>query len=355
MRILIDIGHPAHVHLYKNFSWEMKDKGHEILFTCREKEFEIDLLNAYEFNYVSFGKKYTSLIGKIFGLLYFDYSMFRTAIKFKPDIFLSTGSMYAAQVSSLLRKPHVTMEDTGNMEQVRLYLPFTDVIFSPQELSQDLGDNQIRYNSFHELAYLLPKYFTPDANIYDFLQINKGDKFVVLRFVSWNATHDVGQGGFSSQEKDEIINYLSSRYKLFISSEGILPEKHQKYLIKIPPDKMHHALAFSEFIVSEGATMASEAGVLGTPSIYVNSIKACNNEDLEKDGLVFNFKTGNDVLNKIKEIENISSRKLEFQNRRNYFLDKKIDLTLLLIWFVENYPKSKEIIINNPDYQLRFK
>ena len=44
MRILIDIGHPAHVHLFKNFAWQMQEKGHKVLFTCREKEFEIDLL-----------------------------------------------------------------------------------------------------------------------------------------------------------------------------------------------------------------------------------------------------------------------------------------------------------------------
>ena len=44
MNILIDIGHPAHVHLFKNFAWDMQNNGHKILFTCREKEFEIDLL-----------------------------------------------------------------------------------------------------------------------------------------------------------------------------------------------------------------------------------------------------------------------------------------------------------------------
>ena len=32
-----------------------------------------------------------------------------------------------------------------------------------------------------------------------------------------------------------------------------------------------------------------------------------------------------------------------------------INFTLFLVWFVENYPNSKDIIIANPDYQLRFK
>ncbi len=38
MKILIDIGHPAHVHIFRNFAKEMTKKGHKVLMTCREKE-----------------------------------------------------------------------------------------------------------------------------------------------------------------------------------------------------------------------------------------------------------------------------------------------------------------------------
>ena len=53
MRVLIDIGHPAHVHMFKCFAKEMQDRGHEVLFTCRDKEFELKLLSAYSFNYIN--------------------------------------------------------------------------------------------------------------------------------------------------------------------------------------------------------------------------------------------------------------------------------------------------------------
>ena len=72
MRILIDIGHPAHVHLFKNFAHEMQKKGHKVLFTLRDKEFEIELIKSEGFDFVSFGKKYKSTIGKAFGLLKFN-------------------------------------------------------------------------------------------------------------------------------------------------------------------------------------------------------------------------------------------------------------------------------------------
>ena len=354
MRILIDIGHPGHVHLFRPFTIEMQNKGHDILFTCRQKEFEIELLQASKFNYISFGKHYKTKYGKIWGLIKFNFKLLLSARRFKPDLFLSAGSMYAAQVSFVLRKPHIIMEDTGNMEQIRFYLPFTDVVLSPFELPQDLGKKQFRYHSFHELAYLNPEHFTPDKIIYKNLGIEENEKYAILRFVSWNATHDVGQGGFTSSEKDEVVEYLSTKYKLFISSEAKLPKKHEKYLFKISPVKIHHAMAFAEIVVSEGATMASEAGVLGTPSIYVNSLHACNNEDQESYGLVYNFRSGKGVLKKVKELEKIENKKIEFQKRRAEFLSKKINLTSFLVWFVENYPESKYILKENIDYQNRF-
>lgn len=50
MRLLVDIGHPAHVHLFKNFMWEMERKGHEVLITATEKDIALKLLDNYGFN-----------------------------------------------------------------------------------------------------------------------------------------------------------------------------------------------------------------------------------------------------------------------------------------------------------------
>ena len=58
MRILVDIGHPAHVHLFKHFALEMVKNGHDVLFTARDKEHEIYLLEKYNLPYINFGKHY---------------------------------------------------------------------------------------------------------------------------------------------------------------------------------------------------------------------------------------------------------------------------------------------------------
>lgn len=130
MNILIDIGHPAHVHLFRCFAHDMLKQGHRVLFTCRDKEFEIALLKANGFDFVCFGKKYKSTLGKIWGLVKFDWMELRTCWRFKPDVLLSHGSMYAAHAAWLYGKPHISFEDTYNFEQIRLYEPFTKVILT---------------------------------------------------------------------------------------------------------------------------------------------------------------------------------------------------------------------------------
>ena len=265
--------------------------------------------------------------------------------------------MYAAQIAWLLSKTHISLEDSGNKEQIRLYAPFTKAIITPDFLPNDLGKKQIPYKSNHELAYLHPNYYKSKDDIYSYLDISKEQPYAILRFVSWLATHDSGQKGLTAKNKEELIEYLISKnIKVFISTERHqLPNKLRQFSIKIPPDRMHDALANATIYVGEGATMASEAGVLGTPSLYVSTIERCYNIDQEKYGLVFNFADFHGVLNKIDEILNLENRLNVFQKRKKKFLDDKIDLTSFLIWFIENWPTSFSTMKENPDYQYNFK
>jgi len=59
MKILLDIGHPAHVHYFKNFIKIMEDKGHQFLITSRNKEIEHHLLKQYKIAFKSRGCRIT--------------------------------------------------------------------------------------------------------------------------------------------------------------------------------------------------------------------------------------------------------------------------------------------------------
>lgn len=338
MKILIDIGHPAHVHLFRHFAVEMAKKGRQFLFTTRDKEVAVHLLKVYGFACQSFGKPYKKTLGKLWGLIKFDWRLWRVAREFRPDLFMSAGSFYAAHVSFLMGRPHITCEDTGNMEQVRLYLPFTEAVLTPSVFQRDLGAKQVRYPGYHELAYLHPARFVPDPGVRSLLGATEGERYVLMRFISWSASHDVGMKGFSSQEKIRMVEELARTRRVFISSEGELPEALEKYRVRIPPERMHDVLAAADLYIGEGATMASECAALGVPAIYVNPMQAGTLDDQEKYGLIFQFRTPRGVLEKALELLAAPDVRQEFQQRRQRMLAEKTDVTEFLIHFVETFP-----------------
>lgn len=356
MRILIDIGHPAHVHYFRNFIFSMKQKGHDLFITARDKEVSQILLKKNNIEFISRGKGSNSLIGKLLYIFKADYIIWRNARKFKPDIFLSFASPYAAHVSKLLRKPHITFDDTEHAHLAhKLYAPFSDVILSPACFFSPFSKRQLFFSSYMELCCLHPNYFIPDKTILKQLDVSEDEKYVILRFVSWDANHDIGQLGMSYQKKILNTKELSKLAKVFISSEGEIPEEIRKFQIHISPEKIHDVLFYSSLYLGEGATMASECAMLGTPAIYVNSLNAGTLQEQEKYGLLYGFRNSNGVLEKAIELLNTPNIKQEFQNRRQKMLADKIDVTAFMVWFIENYPESVRTMQENMDYQYNFK
>ncbi len=361
MKILIDINHPAHVHLFKHFAREMQKKGHTLLFTARAKEFAIPLLEAYGFPFVSFGPHYKGLQAKLLGLLKFDALMLRTAREFKPDLFLSLGSIYAAHAAFILRKPHLALDDTENARSHHLlYKPFSTHLLNPTCFKLDFGKKQLRYPGYHELAYLHPHWFQADRRILEELGVGEAEPFAIVRFVSWNASHDVGHKGISLENKIKAVKRFSQLARVFITSEKELPAELQPFQIKIPPHRIHHALYYCRLLFGESATMASECAVLGTPSIYLdNEGRGYTDEEEHEYGLVYNFSEGiadqERAIAKGIEILQQPVGKEIYQSRRRRLLAEKIDVTSFLVWLVENYPQSIDTLHGAPTIFDRFR
>ena len=356
MKILIDIGHPAHVHYFRNFIKIVEKHGHLVLIISRNKEIEQKLLRSYCIAYVDRGKGANGFWGKFKYFFKAVYILYKKAKNFKPDILLSFGSPYLSFVSKIINKPHIMFNDTEHAKLSHLLSdPFSKEIITPACYNKSLGGKQIRIKSFMELCYLHEKYFKPDSSILKLLGVKKDERYIILRFVSWNASHDVGQAGFNVKTKYELVKELSKFAKIFISSEEIIQENFKKYQIKIPPEKMHDALAFATLFIGEGATMASECTMLGIPAIYVNSLSAGTLEEQVRLGLLFSFRNSKGVLDKIRELLMDDDYKRKLHSKHIKMIKDQIDPTAFMVWFVENYPQSAKIMKENPEYQNRFK
>ncbi len=355
MKILIDLGHPAHVHYFKNFIALMQMKGHKFLITARNKEITFDLLKNLKIPFYNRGKGGTNIFRKVIYIPKADLFIYRKALKFKPDIFLSFSSTYAAHVSKLYGKPHITLDDTEHAKfELLMYPPFTDTILNPSCFNKKLGSKQIFFNSFIELLYLHNHYFTPNPKVLELLGIKQNEEYAVVRFVSWNASHDIAQKGLTNDEKIDLVNSLATRIKVFVSSEGKLPAVLEKYKFAIPPEYMHDALAFSCIYVGEGGTTASEAALLGIPAVYINNLSMGYIEEEKKAGLLFQSTNTQQIKEYIESIFILNKQKV-FKDRLIKLLEKKINPTSFLVWFIENYPLSIKIMKENPDYQYNFK
>jgi predicted glycosyltransferase len=353
MKIVVDISHPAHIHYFKHFIWEMQKRGHEFLITASEKDVSYRLLAAYGFDYIKLGNYGKSLIQKAINLPLMDLRMYNAIKGFNPDFCIGSGSIRVAHVAYMLKSVSILLESTEHSgEQHRLYIPFVSTILTPSCFKKDLGAKQIRFDGYKELMYLHPDYFTPDLAVLTEIGLTEGDPFIIVRFVSWDASHDVGQHGI--RDKVGLVKALEQYGRVLITSEGALPEELQPYQIQVSPEKLHDLLYYATLYVGEGGTTASEAAVLGTPSLYVSSLAGTMGNFIELEetyDLLYSFTDGGAALDKAVEILQDPKSKDKWRIKRDRLLTDKIDVTEFMVWFVENYPRSFTEMKEHPEAQ----
>jgi uncharacterized protein len=362
MKILFNIGHPAHVHLFKNLIRELERRGHHCKITAIAKDVSLYLLDAYGFEYEVVGQGMPTLTSKAIELVRIEARLYRIARSFMPDLLVGgVGNVYVAHIGKLIRKPSIVFDDTEHAKIDHLLMdPFVNVICTPSCYRGDLGPKQVRYNGYHELAYLHPYRFTPNPAVLDELSLSEGDPFIIIRFVSWQASHDVGQHGLDLDMKRKAIHEFEKYGRVLITSEKNLPQEFEKYRISVSPEKMHDLLSYATLLYGESATMASECAVLGTHAIFCDFAgRGYTDEEENVYNLVYNFKL--DESSQEKSIETavklLCNRNLkrEGQKKRRKLLNDKIDVTKFMVWFLENYPISLAKIQHNPNIFKEFK
>ncbi len=343
MRYLFVVGHPAHVHFFKYAIRTLRERGHETLVGAVSREVTVQLLRAYRLEYFVFGRSWSSLLAKAIGVVPKDIALLMRAGKFRPDIVVSTGIPYAAHVATILGAPHIAFGDTERAVLVaRLTLPFTDLVCTPASFEADLGSKHIRYNGCKELAYLHPNYFQSDASVLGGLGLESEDRIVIVRFAAWDSSHDLRDSGFRFESEGAALDFLASleQYgKVLLTSDKRLGPSFKRYLVSVPPQKMHDLLSCASLYVGEGATMAAEAGVLGVPWVFVSQTgRGFLREQEVVYGLGRTVKGVEAAQEVVPELLAPSVPE-EWRVRRNRFLADKEDVVRFVVGVLENYPE----------------
>jgi len=340
MRVIVGINHPAHVHLFKNLIYKLKEHENKVLVIVKDKEFASYLLRKYNIRHIIIGNNYNNLLGKFISVVECTWRTLLISIQYKPDIFIGRVLPHLSYTSFLLGKPFIAVEDTENARLIHLISePFIKRIITPLSHKNDYGKKHIRYKGYDELSYLHPNHFNPDISVLESLGLKSDDKIALLRFVSWDAYHDIGHSGLTMKEKTEAVKQLSTVCRVFISSETPLPENLSSYSLNIPPEKIHDLMYYSDLYYGESATMATEAAILGIPSIFVSPLvdSLSNPSDLYSNyKLLYNFKDGKKSLEKAIKLLDEDAKKRWFE-RRNVLLSECVDVTAFWLKNVESY------------------
>lgn len=360
MRILIDIVHPGHVHLFKYFYFETSSK-HEVVVTIRDIKIIRSLLEFYKIPFIILGKKRDTLFGKALTIIRDDIQLLRIAKKYKINVGLSSG-IVLSQISKLTNIKSFVFDDDDDAAEpliVKYGHPFSESLLTPDCVLRK-SKKSIFYAGTHELAYLHPLRFSPDPKVPANYGIELGENYFILRFVAFKGHHDGGHSGITFEQKVMLIDLLKNYGRVFITAEREIESDLEQYRIPVPPEKIHSFIAFSTMFIGDSQTMTSEAAILGVPALKCNTFAgklSVPNELEQKYGLCYSYQP--DQFDKFyahtKQLLGTPNLKNIWAEKRKKFLADKIDVTGFMVWFIENYPESKQILKENPEYQYRFR
>jgi hypothetical protein len=350
MKIAVFVTTPAEVHFYKNIIAELERDGNQVFVLARDYGGTIELLKEVNIPFFLFSGPPNSESRKITSLPRDVVNACRY-LKAK-NIDLTTGcGTYCTFTARLLKVPDITFNDTeGTIDaeryaMLKLTYEFTDVFVTPSSFKQELGSKHVKVESYKELAYLHPHYYTPDPSVFDLLGISKSHDYSVLRFNAFDGLNDLGVRGLTDADKIALVKELSGYGEVFVSSECDVPEPMQDYVLDVPKRRIHDVLSYASLFITDTHTMATEAALLGTPTIRSNAfVGDCDVGaliELEREfQLLFNLRTASEVATKAVQLIRDPRAKEDWQKKRDRLLERKLDITALMVSLIEASPAS---------------
>jgi len=298
MKVMISVNHPAWVHQFHSIIERLQARGDEVRVLAIDKDGAVELLQSYGIPYVLCARGTgRNVVEKGWLFVWMCVRFTAKALRFRPDILIGRASPMMAVAAWVCRKPHLVYEDTEvSRFSLRICKRLSTKILTPRTFLTELGPRQERVDTYKELFYLHPDVFTPDKDVLRSAGFNPDEPYVLVRFVAWNASHDVGKHGLSDEAQLSLVRRLEAAgVRVWVSSEKPLSPALAPYRLRTPFALAHHVLAFARLVYSEGATMASEAAVLGVHALYVNVIRSgSTREQSERYRLLYNFNDGDD-------------------------------------------------------------
>jgi uncharacterized protein len=336
MRFLFDLLHPAHVHFFRHAVIELQGQGHDVILTARDKDVTVPLIEAFGMSAEVISTQQSG-VGLAYELVQRTTRLLRIVRRVRPDVLAGIMGPSIVLAGRLLGVPSVVFYDTEFAQVTNSWVyPLATAVCTPDCYSAKVLGNHVSYPGNHELAYLHPDRFVPDATRLRQFGLSMREPYAVVRFVGWKASHDHGEMALSDASKVAIVRHIERSCRVVISSEGDLPVEIEALRVCGPVSAMHHVVAFADVVVGESATMCSEAAVLGVPSVYVAKTSRGYIDDEVRYGLVEHLQP--QYLQPIlASIDRALGRTKSFRSeKRSELLAGKVDVTSWMVHLLVN-------------------
>lgn len=340
MTVCFTIQRPPHVHFFRNAISTLESAGIETHVFVRASEITTTLLDAYNLDYAVLADSPSgSIVTLASAQLRFEAQLIRRLRDIQPDVVTGIGGVSAAHGATAVGARSIVFTDTEHARLSNaLMRPFADLIVTPSCFHTDYGSGHIRYPGYHELAYLHPDRFDPDPEVLERSDIDPDRPLAVVRLGAWDAAHDIGAKGINDPI-DVVRTLEAAGAQVRVTAENGGSEALAERSLDLPPDSFHDVLAQATFYLGEGATTAAECAILGTPAVYINSLRMGYTDELEaRYGLLYNCQGSHRRQNALR----IATKLLDggdlerFDRRRERLLQDKVDTTDVILRVLES-------------------
>lgn len=331
--VVVTIQHPGHVHFFKNAIRELEREGHDVRVFCKDLEVVVELLEHYGIDHEVIAGGRGGLLTLAANQARYEASLLSRAVRLRPDVMAAIGGTAVSHVAAVVGARSVVFTDTEHAPTNRVTFPFADEVWTPECYHGDVPGRHVTYPGYHELAYLHPDRFDPDPDVVAAAGVDPDERYVVLRLTAWDAAHDLGEGGFD--DATEVVERLEATgARVLVTSEVPLAGELAARRARIAPHRMHDLLAHADLFVGEGATMAVESAVLGTPAVYVNTLRMGYTDEVEaRYGLLYNCQGAYRHRNAVETAVSILDGEEggDWERRRRSLLADKRDTTDVIL------------------------
>jgi predicted glycosyltransferase len=274
LRVLIDIKHPAEANFFRPLIRALESRGDTVLVTAHYKLETAAVLTALGIRHVRLSTAWPGPAGIVAAVLVRTGRLLGVARRFRPQVMLARVGAEIGMAGRLLGIPAVSFDENEYAGvQLLVSTTFAHHVCTGMGYEKDLGPKQIRFNALPQLVYTHPSQFKPDAQALRAAGIEPTEPYTVLRLSGWTAIHDLGHGRVSEADALELARALSGHGRVIAICSGGLPAALLPYGHPVPPDCALDLLAFARLYVGEGGSMAAEAACLGTPAVWVSTLR----------------------------------------------------------------------------------